>query len=391
MLRKLITESDLKQLAAFNSEGDWVVSLYLNVDGARLVRPQDVELELKDLLHRAERTKPGDAGDKAQKAALAANLAKIESFVTGQWRRNGTKTLVIFSCEARGLWQVFSLPVAARSAISVGPEPQTKMLTNILDRYERFCLVSVDRKKFRLFTVFLGSIEEDQGVDVDEWVPDQVKAGDWAALRQSRIVRHIDDHVMHHLKEVANRTYRSFLNNQCDHLILSGHQEILPRFRAQLHPHVREQVAGEFKLDADAPAEQFLERSLALENEIRAARERELVSQMRDRAAPGGLSVVGLRDTLDALARGQVHTLLLAGDYVASGYLCYTDHYILVDAGACPICGAQAEKNADVVEEMVRTALNQNVKVAYISSVPEFVEGEKVGALLRYSAAKRAG
>jgi len=382
----IMIEAELKQLVGFTPNGALVVSLYLNVDGAKHPRLQDYEKELRGLLHQAEREwSSGDkAVDKAGKQALKQDLDKIGAFITGSWRRHGTKGLAVFSCASAGFWHVFELPVGIPSALIVGNEPYAKTLTAVLDEYKRYCVVSVDRRKARYFTVYLGEIEEHHGVFVDEWVPDQVKEGEWAGLRQSRIARHIEDHVLRHLKDVAGLTFNFFLEHSFDRLILSGHKELIPKFRAILHPYLQERVAGEFQAGPDAPLADILKESLAVEEDVRRREEETLLHRLDEEARPGGLGVIGLRPTVDALMRGQAHILLIKEGYATQGYVCYRDHFLAAAEGACPVCGDALSEAPDIVEDMVQLAINQNVQVEHISHVAARLAQDKVGALLRF-------
>lgn len=387
-----ISEVALKELAGFSSHEGLVVSLYLDVDGAKFPRMQDCEKVLHGLINRANQdwVEGEQLDDKNQRRSVARDLELIRDFITGRWRRNGTKGLAVFSSANEGFWQVYELPVGIPSALIVGREPYAKTLTAVLNKYERFCVVSVDRKKSRLFTVYLGAIEEEHGVFVDEWVPDQVKEGEWAGLRQSRIVRHIDDHVMRHVKEIAASTYDIFLEKDCHHLVLSGHMEVLPKFKRVLHPYLRERLVGEFHLDPAAPARDFLEHTLRIEERVREDLEAALIRRLEDESSPGGLAVRGLEETLAALVRGQADTLLIAEDYVDQGFVCYTDHYLATGAGECPVCGRALSESTDIVEDMVQLAINQDVNVEYIAAGNPFSERERIGALLRYAQPRAA-
>jgi peptide subunit release factor 1 (eRF1) len=381
-----VSEFDLKELAGFSPEDSLVVSLYLDVDGAKYPRVQEYEKTLHNLINQARQdwVSGNHLEEKEKRKSVQQDLDLIQQYVTGQWRRNGTKGLAVFSCLAEDFWQVYELPATLPSALIVGREPYAKILTAFLNKYERFCVVSVDRKKSRLFTVHLGAIEEEHGVLVDEWVPDQVKEGEWAGLRQSRIERHIDDHVMRHLKDIANRAYDFFVHRNCDYLVISGHEEVLPKFKQVLHPYLQERLVGDFYLDPAAPAKDFLEHTLQVESRVRHEQQERLLRRLEEESASGGLGVTGLADTLDALVRGQVDTLMVSENFTTDGFVCYDDHYLGTEAGDCPICGQELSASEDIVEDMVQVAINHNVRVEYIVDELAFPAEDKVGALLRY-------
>ena len=383
----VISEAQLKEVAGFEPNGSLVVSLYLNVDGAKRPRLQDYEKELHSLINRARHEWfTGDGGvDKEKKRALTKDLDRVQEFITGEWRRQGVKGLVVFSCADGGFWHVFELPVGVPSALIVGAEPYAKTLTALLDEYKRYCVVGVDRKRVRFFTVFLGEIEEHHGVFVDDMVPDQVKEGEWAGLRQSRIARHIEDHVMHHLKDSAGLAFNFFLQHGFDRLILAGHKELFSKFKATLHPYLQERLVGEFSIDPDAPLTEILKKSLLVEAKVQKREEESLVAKLREESHAGGLGVTGLKPTIEALMRGQAHILLVGDGYEERGFICYRDRYLTVEAGDCPICGAPLNLADDIVEDIVQVAIDQNVRIEHISHVGDLTEREKVGALLRFA------
>jgi peptide chain release factor subunit 1 len=354
------------------------------------------EQHLRRFLKQAERdwVNGGSGLSKGQSQALKKDLDRIGDFVSGEWRRQGAKGLVVFSCADSGLWRVFELPVPVPSALMVGNEPYTKTLTGLLDEFDRYCVVTVDRRKARMFTVFLGAIEEHHGVFVDEWVPDQVKQGDSAGSKQStsarsvrstrKVANHIEDHVLRHLKETAGLTFNFFVEHSFDRLILGGHHEFLPRFRQTLHPYLRERIAGEFTADRDASLTDILNKSLEVEIGVQQREEERLVGMVREQNVPGGLGVIGLESTIEALIRGQAHQLMVAEDYSAEGFVCYRDHYLSTRTGDCPICGDPFSGTGDIVEDMIQLALNQGVGIEHISHVADFMENERIAALLRF-------
>jgi len=259
-----VTLKTVKELNNFRGDGDYVVSLYLDVDGRKFPRKQAYERELKDLVHQAKKEwlKRRDLSH-SQREFLKKDLEAIDQFVRLKFIRKKRKGLAIFSCSARDFWQVYPLPVSLPSCLIIDNIPYTKPLTTVLDEYERYCTVVVDRRKARIFTVYLGEIEEHSGVFEDD-VPNKVKAGEWAALRESKISHHIEDHVHRHLKNVAQKTLKFFKENDFHRLIIGGHREIIPKFEKHLPDYLRKRVAGHFLAKPEVSLKDILEESLRL-------------------------------------------------------------------------------------------------------------------------------
>ena len=112
----VITEAAIKELAGFRSDDAPVVSCYLDVDGRRQVRPQDIERRLAALVREAA---SGPAGN-----AVKADLDRITEHVTRDLDRSGVRGLAVFSCVAKGLmmWRgdvpVCRIPPANRAVRS---------------------------------------------------------------------------------------------------------------------------------------------------------------------------------------------------------------------------------------------------------------------------------
>lgn len=380
----IITPSEIKNLVDFRSDGAYVVSFYLNIDGQKFPRKQGYEVKLKALLRKGEKDWLASGGtlSKEQKAGLREDFQKIDNFVRFNFTRQGAKGIAIFSCTHRGLWQVYPLPVAMPSNLIISKEPYAKTLLAVLDEYRRFCTVVVDRRKARIFTVYLGQIEEHFGVFEDD-VPAKVKEGEWAGLRQTKIAHHIEDHVLRHLKRVAQKTLVFFKEHHFDRLILAGHKETIPKLKEVLHPYLLERVAGQLWIEPEAPLKEVLEKSLAVEERVEKKKEEELIKSLTEKAKPHGQGVIGLKATLEALSMGEVHTLLIGDGYAAKGLVCSHCNYLSPDLEECPLCGRKTRVSEDIIEDMVQVAIHKNCQVEHITHIPEFIKS--IGALLRFS------
>ncbi len=147
----VITEDTIRDLAAFKSEGVPVTSCYLDVDGRRLRSHSDVEHELDVLLRNARTSANGTA-------SVHDDLARIESFVRGGFDRSNTRGLAIFSCSAQDLWKVIPLPVPVRSRVIINNVPAVGQLESVVQEYDRFGVLLVDRQRMRMFVFEMGEL-----------------------------------------------------------------------------------------------------------------------------------------------------------------------------------------------------------------------------------------
>jgi len=148
-----ITEDDVRELALRKPTIAPVTSCYLNVDGRRRLRHQDVTHAL-DLLLR-----PARAGANGE-ASVAQDLQRIEDHVGQGFERSHVAGLAMFSCSADGFWKVFALAVPVRDQVVVNHSPSVRQLETVLDEYERFGVLLADRQRARMLVFELGELVE---------------------------------------------------------------------------------------------------------------------------------------------------------------------------------------------------------------------------------------
>src|SRR5213078_1258943 len=100
----------------------------------------------------------------------------------------------LFSSFGAGLWEDVLVPRPVKDRAAVAPHPYVMPLEALVETYESFCTVLVDREKARIFLARMGQIREERGVFDD--VPGKHDQGGWS---QARYQRHIEDHVGRHL------------------------------------------------------------------------------------------------------------------------------------------------------------------------------------------------
>jgi peptide subunit release factor 1 (eRF1) len=136
-------------------------------------------------------------------------------------------------------------------------QPDLFQLAHLDEQYPRYAAVLTDTNTARIFVFGLGHVidaEEMKGKKVH-----RVKVGGWS---QARYQRRVGNAHQEHAKEVIERLAQIVLEDHVSHIILAGDSVVIP-----------------------------------------------LLQEQRAR----GLAVVGLQETLEALANGQVDELVLSG------------------------------------------------------------------------------
>src|SRR4051812_879708 len=117
----VIAEDVIRKLAGFRGESAPVTSCYLDVDGRRFLRHQDLEHEVDRLLRSARAQANGHQ-------SVVRDLHRIEELVRGGLDRSNTRGLAIFACHAHELWEVVTLPVPVANRVVINHAPAVSQL-----------------------------------------------------------------------------------------------------------------------------------------------------------------------------------------------------------------------------------------------------------------------
>ena len=368
-----ITEQQVRELAGFRGEVAPVTSCYLDVDGARQVRHHDVVRELERLIRAARGRLNGDP-------SVVADVRRIEDHVKGGFDRSRTRGLAMFSCSAHDLWQVIELPVPVRSQLVVNHTPSVGQLEQVIDQFERFGVLLVDRQRARMFVFELGELVESTAVfdqlprgDDDDHSYTKDQARDHAAARARA-----------HLRHAADVAFGVFQDQSFERLILGAADDLAAEVESLLHPYLRERLVARCTIPLHASDEEIRLAALQVESEVEREKEAQAVSRLREAVGGGGLGVAGIDPTLLALVERRVETLLVSSGYTEAGWRCESCRWIGRRGRSCPVCQSDMVQVDDVVEEAIEDALAQSCKVEICIGNADLDVLGRIGALVRY-------
>ena len=376
----VISESAIRDLAAFTGSAAPVTSLYLDVDGRRFVRPRDLEPHLDGLLREARLRLSSNGWPKAAAVSVEADLSKIADYVRARRHRSHIRGLAIFSCSAEGLWRVVELSTPVRNRVVVNHTPYVRELEAVVARHERFAVLLADRQRARLFQFELGEL-----VDKTELLDELPRHEDEGSdLSRDQVAGHTAAATHRHLRRAAQVAFAVFREHGFDHLVLSAPADVLGPLERELHPYLRERIAARLTVPVAACEEEICQAALDVEADIERAREAVLVNRLRDALGSGRGAVAGLEKVLEALVARRVDTLLLSEGYEAPGWRCRACSFIAPLGPSCPVCASSMDQVDDVVEEAVEEALVQSCRVAICNGNADLDVLGQIGALLRY-------
>jgi peptide chain release factor subunit 1 len=189
-----------------------------------------------------------------------------------------------------------------------------------------------------------------------------VAAGGWS---QARYQRHVENFDVRHAREVVDTLDRVAREERIAQIVLAGDEPMLSTLRGALPKPLAARVIDAVSLDANAPEHEVFRATLAAVHVQDAITDAEKVERLVNEYRAGGLAVVGLDEVLDALGRGQVDELLLAG----------RREEIRRDNG---------DPAPEMADELVTRARQTSARVTIIEDPALLADVGGVGALLRY-------
>ncbi len=368
-----LTHDAIRTLAGCKGQASPVVSLYLDVDGRRYVRPRDYEVQLEALLRGAAERSGADR-------PAAADLERIEQRVRAGFDRSRVRGLAIFSATADGLWEVIELPVPVRNQLVVNDSPHVRQLEAVLDEYERVGVLLADKQRARMFVFELGELVERNEL-FDQLPRHEDDRGDWD---RDHVRDHTAEAAHQHLKRAAQVAFEAYKAQPFDHLVIGAPEEIANELERDLHSYLRDRIRARLAIPVGASEPAIGDAVRAVQEQIERAQEARLVQRLRDAVGSRNGGVAGLAETLGALMERRVDTLLVSDGYEVPGWRCRACGHVAVKGRACPVCSADMHQVDDVVEEAVEEAVAQSCRVEVCVGNADLDVLGRIGALLRF-------
>ncbi|MGH2599556.1 MAG: hypothetical protein ACRDJ9_09230, partial [Dehalococcoidia bacterium] len=319
-----------------------------------------------------------EAAGRDERQAFESAFGRIEEYLADMPvpRHPG---LVVFAAAERGSLYAAPLPERPATVVVWDAQPLLTPLEDVLDEHVRIAIVLADRRQARLFTIYLGAIEEQRDVASGDPGTSNIAgvAGNHA--------RHYQEHVRRHLRRTAHAATELLRAQPFDRLILGGPDDVPSALKDELPRPLRARFVGVLSIGLDATDAEVLDAARRVAEEVERRTEIEMVEELiAARTAPR--AVLGLRRTLDAVSDQRVHHLFLAGEFAGTGGECPTCGRLVAGTDRCPVCGTQTELLPDLRERLVERALEQAARVELVSGEAEalLMAHNGLGAWTRY-------
>ena len=294
--------------------------------------------------------------------------------------------LAIFVGSEPGYFHAVPLPNAPIEEIAWGPRPALAALEAVLDDNERIAVALFHMGGARLFSIYLGAIEESQEITSD--VPGQHATGQWGGVvrtndaRQSgrgmgrgprgggmaaaRYARHHRDALHEHARDMAHVLMDLLRRRTFDRLLLAGPPEPISVLRDELPRPLRARLAGQLSLAATASDAEVLQAAIAATEAIERETETRMVDELLAAATTPRVAL-GFAATTAALSEGRVRHLFIADSFAVIGGECKTCGRLVAGFRDCPICNAPTSQLGDLREYVVQRAVEQGARIETVS------------------------
>jgi len=377
----MISREELRELAEVTSPQGCAISFYYQPEVPQNVSHRSEVILVKDLVKDSLR-RLARSGQNGEVTEVLQRIQKISE----QFNGNRSRAKAIFACPENELWREYDLPPQLeRTQLIVNSKFHLKPLAEAT--LSGSCWVAlIDREKARLFDLNNGEITERE-VIVDD-VPPQVRSDGFGGYNAGHVERYIDNQVMQHYKNIADRLQEISARGQMDMLIIGCHAQAWADIEQHLHTYLKNKLIGHFVVDPGlASPEEVRLRAEDILEEVRGSEQQGLVREAIGSAQRNGRGATGLRRVMIALERGEVQALILGHNFAARGMECPNcGHLDTRMVPQCAVCGNENREVENMADALVGLGLRNSAELVFVKDDPDLERVGNVAAVLRFRA-----
>jgi peptide subunit release factor 1 (eRF1) len=294
--------------------------------------------------------------------------------------------LAIFACDAESVWETITLQVPVETKIVEDRFPHCFNLARILDDYETYAIVLADSQESRILVISLNEAEQAAQTEASEEIR-RFDAGGWA---QMLFQRRTDNVIKAHTKDIADRLGRIIKRYNVQHVIIAGNDSIKGIVLNTLPDQIKDKLVDYINLDITANMQAIMDTIEPMMRGVESEQEAADLAALEEQVGAQNLGVVGVAETAMALTKGQVRTLIMHQNFLATGGECPNCGTIRAGLrNKCPYDGAEMQP-VDLREAFTARALQQGSQIQVVEASEFLDQHDGIGALLRYRDAPKA-
>jgi peptide subunit release factor 1 (eRF1) len=373
----------LQRLAAVQPGDHRVVSCYLKLEPRDRVRGKYL-IKVKNRVRALQEALPRLGLDRQAADAVTADLERVLDWLRAPGNLPSSQGVAIFACRGARLFEAVPLPFVHRSRLAVDRTPLVRELVGAEEEFGRLYTVVVDRASARVFAVSAAGAAEVLDIAAEStrggrFRGDQDGPG-WGEHTYNNRIR---QEKQRHYETVARELLALDRREPAQGIVLAGTGTDATALTPFLQASLLERLIGSARLNPkELTAAQVHAATLEVREQHKRAEESTLLDLVEAKEGEGW-AVNGVRDTLRALSRGQVRTLLVSADASMPGWRCVGSGRLTLTAADCRGEGEPVPV-VDVIDDAIEEALRQRVEVNVIYGREQVERITGLAGLLRF-------
>lgn len=377
------TASPDKELLRMKPGQHPVVTCYLKIEPRDRARKKYLT-KVKNRVKELEYALPSLRWEKAQQDAVKADLKRIVTWLSDVDKLPPSQGVAIFASKANKLFEVRPLPRVHRSRLIVDRTPLVRELAASEEEFGKLFTVVLDRATALIWEVTAFDARMVRKVETEVTRGGRFHGPSrWDRTGEHAYHNRIQNEKKRHLENVARALFEVDRRSPGHQLVLAGAGSDASALEPFLHSYLADRLIGVARL---APKDATTQSVHQLTMEVREAHARASEHRHVEELQEGlgtGWAINGVEETLRALGKGQVRTLLVNAEAsrpgfrsMATGRLAIAALDLKSDGEVVPVL--------DVIDDAIEEALRQRVAldVVHDDDVRGAVQG--LAALLRF-------
>ncbi len=374
----MLTNADLESLLS-QPESFPFLSVYLDLGPqARASRSYETVVrkrfsELEELFEKGSK----------EEALFWQAVKRVWDFINNELPQTGHGA-ALFVAPGLDFWRSYTVAYRFETEVVLDRLPYVRPLAHVVEEHEHHLVVETRSDTASVFVVHLRAPTPVSRVaELETEVPGKTAQGGWS---QRRFQWHRRDHIMRHIKRVAEALEGLYDQYNCSGIILLGQDQTIAELRKHLSRRLRDKVIAVGPERPTDSQEALLERVLPLLKFEERLEEMNTLQRIVTELERGGLASAGLEEVIAAGMQQRIDILVIGSDVEADGYECPSCGALMTATqteGQCIYCGADAVK-VKLSNALLRLAQTQGAEVEIVPPNPLLERLGGVAALLRY-------
>jgi Bacterial archaeo-eukaryotic release factor family 10 len=380
-MARTVTWDELRDLAGFEAENGFAISVYLDLDPSMVPTTGDAHTRLNSLLDGAAKANGGKARELThqQRLALKEDLERIRRYFEAEFERDGAHGLAIFCAGLDNVWRPLPLTEVVPDGIKVGQLLYLAPLVPLVGRGEGALVLVVSREQGRFYRLRGGRLE-----DLADYFEEQPRRHDQGGWAQARLQRRADELVHEHLKRVAEELGRFVRRLRKPQVVVVTNEDTRGEFEDLLSQEVRSVIAGVAHAEAHAQPPELLAVTAPVLERWQTEKETEVVDRWSDELGRNGRAVAGWQATLEAASDARIELLLFRDGANHPAKRCPACGRLSLEGSKCPLDGTQLDDSPDGLDLAVHQTLAHGGRVWAVRRRDDLDAHDGIGALLRF-------